>query len=141
MKINIKLSVKKINIKALKKFSGWHIFQSSWKPIMAVVATDMLEYISCGILKEDFARKQKIIFIHIAIAAGTEILIIFENNDFFISETFGSSANKNDGIPTVSELIKLIWIGVNGYGIEKNTKSTVKIAEYIVFTKNKLEVV
>jgi len=78
---------------------------------------------------------------HIAIAAGTETFIIFENNDFFISEALGSSANKNEGIPTVSELIKLIWIGVNGYGIEKNTKSTVKIAEYIVFTKNKLEVV
>ena len=108
---------------------------------MAVVATDMLEYISCRILNEDFAKKQRIIFMHIAIAAGTETFIIFENNDFFISEALGSSANKNDGIPTVSELIKLIWIGVNGYGIEKNTKSTVKIAEYIVFTKNKLEVV
>ena len=75
---------------------------------MAVVATDILEYISWGILKEYFAKKHNIIFIHIAIAAGTEIFIIFENKDFFISEVFGSRDIKKDGIPTVSVFIKVI---------------------------------
>ena len=80
-------------------------------------------------------------FMLTAIAAGTEIFIIFEKRDSFIIEVLGSNASKKEGIPTVKLLIRLIWIGANGYGTEKNKSKTVKIAEYIVLTRNKLDVV
>ena len=88
-----------------------------------MVATDILEYMSCGIANQDLAIKHRITLMHTAIAAGSDTLSIFENKDFLITEVLGSKEIKKDGTPTVRVFIKLIWIGANGYGIEKNNKN------------------
>ena len=78
---------------------------------------------------------------HTAIAAGTDTFKIFENKDFLITDVLASKEIKKDGTPTVKVFIKLICMGANGYGIEKNNKKMVNAAEYIVLTRNKLDVV
>lgn len=71
-------------------------------------------------------------------AVGIAFEITFFKNCPFILSLFGSSANTNDGIPIVTMLINVKWIGINGYGILAIKKTMANILAYIVFTKNKL---
>ena len=102
------------NTDDLKTLRGWHIFHKSSNPMNPVVTTDIVEYIFCGISKTDFTKKHNKILMHTVIAAGTDIFIIFENNDFFIGLELGSNANKNEGIPTVKQFNNIICAGSNG---------------------------
>lgn len=102
------------NTDALNTFKGWHIFHRSSNPMNPVVITDIVEYMFCGISKTDFAKKHNRTFMHTVMAVGTDTLIIFENNDFFIGLEFGSRANKNEGTPTVKQFNKVICAGSNG---------------------------
>ena len=99
----------------------------------------MLEYTLSGIFSIFLSMKHNIIFALIVIDAGSDLFIILANIDFFISDAFGSSANKNEGTPTVNVFIIINWRGLNGSAILKKIDIIINIAEYIVLTKNKLE--
>ena len=64
------------------------------------------------------------IFSTIVNAVGIDLLIILKKKCFFTLFSFGSSAKIRDGIPIVVTLVKVNWIGTNGYGKEINIKQT-----------------
>ena len=140
-KIVINEHMRTKNNDVLNIFNGWHIFQSNSNPIIAVVPTDILEYTDGDKFKTDFSIKQNMIFALIVIAAGKDFFNILEKIDLDIADVLDSNANKNDGVPTVNALINISCLGLNGSDIPKNIDITIKIAEYIVLTKNKLDVV
>ncbi len=59
-------------------------------------------------------------------AAGKALLIIFLNKFPLMRSRFGSNASMNDGMPIVTALIKVICIGIKGYGavINKNSNES-----------------
>ena len=53
---------------------------------------------------------------------GRDLLKMFFKNFPCTRSWLGSNANKNEGIPIVRQLIKVSWMGINGYGNRKNKK-------------------
>ena len=49
----------------------------------------------------------------------------------FILSLFGSNASTKDGIPIVTVLINVSWIGIKGYGILTNKNIEKEISENI----------
>ena len=58
----------------------------------------------------------------IVIAVGIDLLMILKKKCFFTLFLFGSKARIKEGIPMVVTLVKVSWIGTNGYGKEINKK-------------------
>ena len=121
---NINIQINVTNKTLLKLLNGTLILYKSIKPVNPVNKTASVDTSSSVNLM--ISGKTVIIRILATIvrAVGKDFLSTLIIILPFIRSLFGSNAKMNDGIPIVTILVNVNWIGINGYALSKNKKIT-----------------
>ena len=116
---------------------GRLVLKSTISPEVAERVTARVEVSS----SERWKREEASIVIRIPAtmvsAPGTALESTFFRKPPCTRSRLGSRARTKDGIPIVNMLMRVIWMGWKGYCALRNKNKTAKIAEYMVFTKNR----
>ena len=115
---NIDWSKNRISIEINKIFllisNGLLIWYKSKKPIVALEMTHIVDDDCKLILNTIESIIIRIILITIVNAAGNALLITLVKKFPLTILWFGSKASTKEGIPIVTVLVKVSWIGING---------------------------